>query len=191
MERLLSFTITQQMRRMAASPAAVSTAANHKRKAAAAAASKRSKKARTEDKASASEDDEDDNDECESVAAATPQQVLRAALSDESSPIPISAEPLSAGVIALQLNASSVTSRRAELVWAHSTPHFGIGFMERGMEPQAFISTTSSAGEAAMAAAVGDESMATSWPVAVSNPPTVLVEGRRFVFSTRPKPVVP
>lgn len=66
--------------------------------------------------------------------------------------------PIEAGIIAVQVENRTPTnqhgttphssptanhSRLVELSWAHSTRHFGIGYMQRGESPRAFLSDSS------------------------------------------------
>lgn len=191
MERLLSFSIAQQMRQSVEAPtppvaaAAASTATGKRKNVSARLQSKRQRlpagaPVATDDSSSSHESDaeqeeqeEDDSDSLDSI--------LRRALQDEqvasfdtTPPSPHKRDPLAAGVIALQVSALSPSAPVCvELLWGQSTPHFAVGYMARDQSaPTSFIS----AANAAVAAAAVPAASA-------SRPASVVVAGQRFRFA--------
>ncbi len=178
MERLLAFTLVQQLREQQQAPAAAAAAtagsSSHKRKAACGAAS-RAKRRRKDGDAESDSDESSEGDDSD-PAGPSMQEILQHAF-NPSAAAGDGREPLQAGIIALQLSSAGTGGkgaelRRAELTWAHSTPHFAVAYMAKGEHPHAFVSSTGVALAAAAAA-----------PAAASPKPTLLVAGQRFRFS--------
>jgi hypothetical protein len=191
MERLMSFSVTQQMRQSSAPT-------SHKRKASA--SRRRSKRRRHDPDSSASSVDGNSIDEAESEEKerneegdeeedsssddeVSLEEMLRRALQDEQpeafDTASTSREALSAGIIALQVSpalasasSSSKSSRSVDLLWAHSTPHFGVAYMAAGdVAPHSFISSITSCRDELGSPAASNSAR-----------PSVAVAGQRFRF---------
>lgn len=184
MERLLSFTVAQQLRQQTSEPAAAS--ANRKRNALSH-GGVGSKRRRADDAGAVAVDSDSETDSCDEAACeptSSVEEVLRRALLDEQ-PAAYCALPgtaagprdaVPAGMIALQISPTSASSRWIELSWAHSTPHLGVGFMSReDPHPRAFISASEPLDEIARLAL----------PAQSHQGPSIVVAGQRFRIGER------
>ena len=184
MERLLSFTVAQQLRQQTSEAAAASLSRKRNAASHVCAGSKR-RRADDADAAVADSDSEaDSSDEAACEPTSSVEEVLRRALLDEQPAaccaLPASGvgarDPVPAGMIALQISPTSASSRCIELVWAHSTPHLGVGFMSReDLPPHAFISASEPVDEIARLAL----------PPHSHQRPSIVVAGQRFRIGER------